>query len=140
MASVANPYNNVYGAYVAASHATGSESSRVADLARTEAIAGGGFLSKVDSSTNLISMPGSTLRDIVSMEETLPMRMMAAATSVAEVAGNMAAQIVSQAIETGIAQLSGSVDSNAVQVNRSANNQSSNSTQADIYQGIKFAD
>lgn len=138
MASVANPYNNVFGAYVMASMATSARASQVAKVAETEAVAGGGFLSKVDSSTNLISLPGSTLRDMVSMSETLPMRMVATATSIAEVATNMAAEIVSQAIETGIAQVSEQNDSEAIQANISQGGGETSDTQSDIYEGIKF--
>jgi len=135
----ANPYNNPYGAYVYGQMAVQRKITELEKSKVTEATSGGGFKSKVNPKTNLIDLPGSVLSDIVSMAESLPMMMVAYASTIPEVAGTMAAQIISQSIESGIADASNSVDNKLGEINRRVNG-GVNSVQRNIYRGIKFTD
>jgi len=135
----ANDMNNPYGAYLKTSTAAETALRSTQTTAQTEAIAGQGFISKVDPNTNLIELPGVVLKDLTTYAETLPMRMVVFARSIPEVVGQLAAQIVSQTINMGIAKVTEPID-NAILDARSAVAGGVSEIQDDIYDGINFSD
>lgn len=137
LATAVNPYNNVYGAYANSRVLVESKAHRVSESSKYEVLSGNGFISKVDPKTNLIDLPGSILKDLVATAESLPMMMIAYAKSIPEVAGNLAARIVSGAIETGIAKVTKPVDDKLADINRNVKG-GVKKVQKDIYNGIKF--
>lgn len=139
MATITNPFNNAYGSYQRASTIIAARMDESQRSAEARAIAGQGFDSKIDSSSGLINLPGSITKEMVATAETLPMIMTANATSIPEVIGNMAAQVVSRAIESGIAKVTQPVDNKLSEVNRSVRG-GAKSVQTKIYKGLKFSD
>jgi hypothetical protein len=139
LALVSNPYNNPYGAYTHAQMAINKKMSELSRAKEAEAVAGRGFASKVDKETNLIDLPGSIVSDLVSTAESLPMLMTAYASTIPEVAGSLAAQIVSQTIEMGIAKVTRPIDNELSDINQTVRG-GVREVQRDIYKGIKFTD
>ncbi len=139
MATVANPYNNAFGSYLRTSQIVEAKMEASQRSAEARAVAGQGFDSKTDAGTSLIDLPGSITKEIVATAETLPMAMVAAATSMPEIIGTMAAEVVSKALESGIAKITQPVDNKLTEINRGVRGGARN-IQKKINSGLKFSD
>lgn len=134
-----NPYNNPYGAYVYSSELALNKIEREKKIASDMAIAGGGYVGKVDPETNLIQLPGSTLRDLAATAESLPMQIVAFARSIPEVIGTVAAEVLTQTIQTGIYKVTEPIDNQLRDIHYTVEG-GYHDVQRDIYNGIKFTD
>lgn len=137
MEALNNPYNNPYGSYLASSQMARSQLLMNQDVARVQAMNAGGYISAVDPKTNIIKTPAATIKDMVSYVESLPMQIMAQARHIPEVIGTMAAQVLTQTIQTGISKVTQPIDNQLRNVNSTVNG-GIYKTQEQIYQGIKF--
>lgn len=134
-----NPLNNPYGAYVYSSKRALGEIEKERRIANTMAIAGQGYIGKIDPTTNLIQLPGITLKDMASAVENLPTQIVAFARSIPEVIGTVAASVLTQTIQAGIYKVTEPIDNQLRDIHNTVDG-GYHEVQRDIYNGIKFTD
>lgn len=134
-----NPLNNPYGAYVYSSRVALNKIEQERRIAGTMAVAGQGYIGKVDPTTNLIQLPGITLKDMASAVENLPTQIVAFARSIPEVIGTVAASVLTQTIQAGIYKVTEPIDNQLRDIHNTVEG-GYHEVQRDIYKGIKFTD
>lgn len=136
-AAVSNPANMAAGNYYMGSWYATNELVIAQDANRTEAVAGRGYVSKKDPKTNMIKLPGSLLSDLTSYAESLPMQIMAVATSIPEIIGTMAAQMLTETIQNGISKVTQPLDNQLSNIHNQVAG-GVKTVQDNIYKGVKF--
>jgi hypothetical protein len=135
--AVRNPYNNVYGTYVESSRMIQAKMNEIANTKGIEAMSGQGFASRTGSG-GLIDMPGSILKDLTSTAKSMPMRIVAAADSVPQIAATMASNMISGIIESEVGKVTRPIDSKLTKMNQTVRG-GVNKLQSNIYNGVKFS-
>lgn len=106
--------------------------------AEAQAIAGGGVDGVKKEGTNLITMPGKILGEMMATAESLPMMITAYADSIPEVAASMAVNIVSGVIDSEIAKVTAPIDNKLANLNKTVTG-GINDIKKKIYNGVKFS-